>query len=387
MKRKREPERDAESAWRELSGQEEQAPALGPEQGSQLARSERLTMAGARVKRARSHGLRAWLPAGAWRMTGLQKGLMLLLAALVLLLLLLGVLALTALRPSWAEGDGRTAGKYVFLLAGTDQDGVRTDTMMLCAVDTGKQTAAVMSLPRDTLLLSDGSPMKLNAVYARGGMGHEGMQALCSQVERMLGLPVDGYCLVSLEVMARAVDLLGGVEFDVPADMQYDDPWQDLHIDLKAGPQRLNGQQAVQLLRYRSGYYNADLGRVAVQQDFVKAMAQQCLRPGSLLKLGGVLRLLSKELVTNLSMGNLGYLGLKMLRMDGLRTDTMPGSADGVYLGGQNYYVIYGLDTLALLNEAYSPLQSDITLADVEMMRLSGQAIVYADGTYYASVP
>ena len=169
--------------------------------------------------------------------------------------------------------------------------------------------------------------------------------------------------------------------------MQYDDPWQDLHIDLKAGRQKLNGQQAVQLLRYRSGYYNADLGRVAVQQAFISAMAKQCLRPSGLLKLGGVLRLLSNDLVTNLSMGNLGYLGLKLLRMDELRTDTMPGSADGVYLDGQNYYVIYGLDTLALLNEAYSPLQSEITLADVEMMRLSGQAIVYADGTYYASVP
>ena len=129
------------------------------------------------------------------------------------------------------------------------------------------------------------------------------------------------------------------------------------------------------------------LGRVAVQQAFVKAMAKQCLRPSGLLKLGGVLRLLSNDLVTNLSMGNLGYLGLKLLRMDELRTDTMPGSADGIYLDGQNYYVIYGLDTLALLNEAYSPLQSEITLADVEMMRLSGQAIVYADGTYYASVP
>lgn len=386
MKRKREPERDAESVWRELAGQEEQAPSPEPEPETP-PHSERLTMAGARVKRARSRGLRAWLPAGAWRMTGLQKGLVLLLAALALLLVLLLALALTALRPPKTDGSGRVAGKYVFLLAGTDQDGVRTDTMMLCAVDAARQTAAVMSLPRDTLLLSDGSPAKLNAVYARGGMGQEGMQALCSQVERMLGLPIDGYCLLSLETAARAVDLLGGVEFDVPVDMQYDDPWQDLHIDLKAGRQKLNGQQAVQLLRYRSGYYNADLGRVAVQQAFVKAMAKQCLRPSGLLKLGGVLRLLSNDLVTNLSMGNLGYLGLKLLRMDELRTDTMPGSADGVYLDGQNYYVIYGLDTLALLNEAYSPLQSEITLADVEMMRLSGQAIVYADGTYYASVP
>ena len=92
---------------------------------------------------------------------------------------------------------------------------------------------------------------------------------------------------------------------------------------------------------------------------------------------------MSEELVTDLSAGNLLWLGLKLLSMDELQTDVMPGSADGIYLQGQNYYVIYGLDTLALINERYSPLGREITLADVEMMRLSGQAIVFADGTYY----
>lgn len=381
MKRKKpEAPRDAETVWRELSGQGEQPAA-------QAGKPERLTMAGAQVKRARSSGLRALLPAGAWRMTGLQRGLLLLSVALILLLLLLALLVTVALQPPEISGSGRVDGRYTLLLAGVDEDGVRTDTMMLCGVDTTAQTAAVMSLPRDTLVMLDGAPTKLNAVYAHGGMGHEGMRALSDQVTDMLGLPVDGYCLVSLDALAQAVDLLGGVWFDVPVDMQYDDPWQDLHIDLQAGYQKLDGQSAAHLLRYRSGYFNADLGRVEVQQDFMKAMAEQCLDLGSLTKLSGILQILSQELVTDLSVGNLGYLGLKLLGMDELRTDTMPGSADGVYLDGQNYYVIYGLDTLAVLNEAYSPLQSEITLDDVEMMRLSGQAIVYADGTYYTSVP
>ena len=146
----------------------------------------------------------------------------------------------------------------------------------------------------------------------------------------------------------------------------------------------LDGESAAQLLRFRTGYYNADLGRVEVQQDFVKAAAVQCLQWSKLPKLGRAAAMLSEDLVTNLSTGNLAWLALQMLRCDDLQTHTRPGSADGIYLQGQNYYVIYGLDTLALLNESYSPLTTEITLDDVEMMRLSGQAIVYADGTFYA---
>jgi len=189
---------------------------------------------------------------------------------------------------------------------------------------------------------------------------------------------------VALETIARAIDLLGGVEFDVPVAMHYEDPYQDLYIDLQPGKQHLDGQSAAHLLRFRSGYYNADLGRVEIQQEFVKALAEQCLQLSKLPKLGSVVSVLSEELVSNLTTGNLAWLGLQLLQTDDLQTHTMPGSADGIYLQGQNYYVIYGLDTLALINESYSPLKTEITLDDVEMMRLSGQAIVYADGSFYA---
>lgn len=372
MNDRHEPQNKAEALWKELS---ETAP----------ARPERLTMAGAQVKRARSHGLRALLPAGTWRLTGLQRGLLGLCAALVVLLLLLSLLIVTALKPPKTSGSARIDGKYTFLLAGTDQDGLRTDTVMLAALDANAQTASVMSLPRDTLVLTDGEIMKLNALYAHGGTGRSGMEYLAGRITEMLGLPIDGYCLVSLDSFAAAVDLLGGVWFDVPMEMHYDDPWQDLHIDLSAGYQKLDGGQAVHLMRYRSGYYNADLGRVEVQRAFLTAMANQCLQAGSLPKLGSVLRTLSGELVTNLSTGTLSWLAMKLLRVNDITTHTMPGSADGIYLNGQNYYVIYGLDTLALINEFYNPTENTITLADVNMMRLSGKAIVYADGVYFAS--
>lgn len=373
--------RDAEDIWQELAASERETTVGGPVSNP---KPERLTMAGARVKRAKSSGIRGILPAGAWRMTGFQRGILIGLAALFGLILLAGLLLAASLQaPHFDSTLPRKEGKYTFLLAGSDQDGVRTDTIMLCGIDTEAGTAAVMSLPRDTLVLLDGAPTKLNALYAHGGMGQSGMEYLRDRVSKMLGVPIDGYALVSLEAFAEAIDLLGGVQYNVPVAMQYDDPWQDLHIDLQPGEQLLNGTQAAHLLRFRSGYYNADLGRIEVQQDFLKALAKQCLRIDKLPKLGSMASILSEELVTDLSAGNLLWLGLKLLSMDELQTDVMPGSADGIYLQGQNYYVIYGLDTLALINERYSPLGREITLADVEMMRLSGQAIVFADGTYY----
>ena len=374
--------RDAEDIWKELSDEARETTVGGPKADS---KPERLTMAGARVRRAKSRGLRAWLPAGMWRMTGLHWALLIACCVLVLALLT-GALILAADidAPTVIDVPDRAEGRFTFLLAGTDRDGIRTDTIMLCSMDTETDTAAVMSLPRDTLVLLDGVPTKLNALYAHGGTGADGMEFLCDRVSDMLGLPVDGYCLMSLESFAQTIDLLGGVEFNVPVAMRYEDPYQDLYIDLQPGLQVLDGESAAQLLRFRTGYYNADLGRVEVQQDFVKAAAVQCLQWSKLPKLGRAAAMLSEDLVTNLSTGNLAWLALQMLRCDDLQTHTMPGSADGIYLQGQNYYVIYGLDTLALLNESYSPLTTEITLDDVEMMRLSGQAIVYADGTFYA---
>ena len=85
------------------------------------------------------------------------------------------------------------------------------------------------------------------------------------------------YAMVNFDVFARVVDLFGGVDFDVPVDMDYEDPYQDLYIHLKAGEQHLNGEEALQVMRFRSGYAMADLERVNVQRNFVQAAMDQWL--------------------------------------------------------------------------------------------------------------
>ena len=78
--------------------------------------------------------------------------------------------------------------------------------------------------------------------------------------------------LVNLEAFRETVDLVGGVEFDVPQDMYYQDPTQNLHIDLKAGKQLLDGEKAMELVRFRKGYASQDIQRTKVQQEFLNDM-------------------------------------------------------------------------------------------------------------------
>lgn len=125
--------------------------------------------------------------------------------------------------------------------------------------------------------------MKINSVYAGGGK--DGMERLAARLKDLLGFPVDGYVLVDLEAFQKTVDLVGGVEFDVPMDMNYEDPSQNLYIHLQKGLQTLDGEQAMGLVRFRKGYATQDIQRTQTQQQFLKALAKQCLSVSSLTKL------------------------------------------------------------------------------------------------------
>src|SRR5699024_2778105 len=135
-------------------------------------------------------------------------------------------------------------GFYNILICGTDDDGGRTDTIMIARLDTNDHTVALMSVPRDTLISGNYSVPKINSIYGSGGQGKEGMEALKTKLAQLLGFEVDGYVLVKLDVFIELVDLVDGVEFDVPMRMYYTDPTQDLYIDLQPGLQTLNGEQA-----------------------------------------------------------------------------------------------------------------------------------------------
>ena len=156
----------------------------------------------------------------------------------------------------------RREGVYNILVCGTDDGNGGTDTIMLTSVDTEAKSVHVVSIPRDTLVNEDWTVKKINSAFNRGGI-----EGVAEQVEKIMGFPVDFYVTIDLKAFIEMVDAIGGVDFEVPIDMNYDDPTQDLHIHFKAGMQHLDGQQAMEVVRFRhnndgSGYPLQDLDRI-----------------------------------------------------------------------------------------------------------------------------
>lgn len=261
----------------------------------------------------------------------------------------------------------RKSGCSTILLAGTDRDGYRTDTMMLLSIDRGRGTIGLVSIPRDTLVYCEYSVPKINSAYGWAGGGEDGMAELMQRVEEIIGFAPDGYVLIDLEGFEKLVDHMGGVEFNVPMDMQYSDPSQGLEIDLRAGTQKLSGAQALQLVRYRSGYAQADLDRVTVQRAFVKAALSQWLTPGKLPRLPAALKVLSKYTQSNLTDSNYLWLAEAAVfcDMENLSTRTLPGTAS--YISGGAYYVLDPAGVAETVNTCCNPYEQGVAVSDLSI--------------------
>lgn len=290
---------------------------------------------------------------------------------LLVLLLLLGLAAggLYLLADQPTAGSAalglRRSGVSTILLIGTDAFGLRTDTLMLLSVDDSNHTASLVSIPRDTLVNGPYQVPKINSVYAVNNGGEEGMEMLLQRVTECIGFPPDGHVLVDLDAFVDLVDIMGGVTFDVPVNMRYSDPSQNLDINLTAGEQKLDGTAAMGLVRYRTGYAMADLDRVNVQRDFVSAAADQWLRPSLALKLPRLLAWVQDHVETDLSLRNLTWLAKALMRADksAISTETLPGRA--VDIMGGSYYMLDPYDVAALVNRCLSPYVREITVDDL----------------------
>lgn len=292
-----------------------------------------------------------------------------LLLLLVLLIAAAAVLLLSDMgQPKAASGLGaRKDGCSTILLAGTDEGGLRTDTIILCSIDRAGHAVNLLSIPRDTLVNDSYSVPKINGTYGVYGGGEDGMDALMYAVSQLIGFRPDGYVLVDLNGFMSLIDLLGGVEFDVPVDMYYSDPTQGLNISLDAGLQTLTGEQAMGLVRFRSGYALADLERVNVQRAFLSACMEQYLTVKNLIQLPKLLPAALENVTTDLSVSNLLWCAGALARCDltAVGTDTLPGSAS--YWNGGSYYIVAPYDTVSLINERYNPYAVDVTIYDLDV--------------------
>lgn len=233
----------------------------------------------------------------------------------------------------------RSVGKTAVLLAGTDADGDRTDTIILAGADPSQRTVTLLSIPRDTYVSRPYDVPKINSAYGWAGGGQDGMEELARDVEEVTGLAPDHYILVSLETFAKAVDIMGGVYFDVPMDMQYDDPYQDLHIDLRAGRQLLDGEAALSLVRFRSGYALADLARVEVQRQFLMSAFRQWFTFSNVRLLPRLYSLFTQEIVTDMDTMDLIKLGICLLRCGSHSVDNLTLPGESAYIKGGSYFV------------------------------------------------
>lgn len=258
-------------------------------------------------------------------------------------------------------------GVYNILICGTDGDGTRTDTIIIAHLDANDHTVALLSIPRDTpVATGNGGLMKINSVYAGGGA--DGMQRLAARLNSLLGFPVDGYVLVDLEAFKKTVDLVGGVDFDVPQDMNYEDASQNLYIHLQKGMQHLDGEQAMGLVRFRKGYASQDIQRTQVQQQFLKALAKQCLSVSSLTKLKEFADIFAEYVTTNLTTGNMVWFGKELLACDFDSMQSYTAEGEGAMINGASYYPLYAGRLLEIVNAAFNPYDAPIASGSLNVI-------------------
>ncbi len=207
-------------------------------------------------------------------------------------------------KPEEPEGDyvqpvEKATGKVNALVLGVDKQGLLTDTMIVVSYNTDANTVKLLSIPRDTRMYVGTHYQKINAAYAVAhNRGEDGAQGSIEAVTRLTGIPINYYVKFSTTALKDLVDALGGVEFYVPQDMKYDDPVQDLHIDLQEGMQTLDGDKAEQLVRFRS-YRDGDIDRVKMQQQFLTAIIEQKLNAGIIAKIPELFAAVQKNIETN----------------------------------------------------------------------------------------
>ena len=254
-----------------------------------------------------------------------------------------------------AGAGARTDGISTFVLAGTDAEGDRTDTIMLVSINKNNHQISMMSIPRDTHVDAPYSVPKINSAVGYGGGGKRGMEELMTRISEITGFMPDGYILVDLKDFVSVVNFMGGVNFDVPMDMDYEDPTQNLKIHLKAGEQHLNGREAIQLVRFRSGYADADLGRTSVQRDFMQAALKQWTSPLKIWRIPFLTVMVATRIRTDMSLGNLGWIGRVGLlsHVHNIQMDLLPGEPQ--YIGSGSYYVADESATHSLMKQSYSP--------------------------------
>ena len=222
-----------------------------------------------------------------------------------------------------------------------------TDTIIIASYNPATQKATLLSIPRDTFVGESraraDSYDKINAIYQK-----EGAEGTLKRVNKLTGLNIKNYIVISNNALVELVDEIGGVEFDVPMNMYYTSKKQGLYINLKKGKQKLNGEQAEGLVRFRKSnkngvyttysaeYGNDDFGRMRTQREFIKAVAKQTLKAKNITKIGELIDIVKRNVKTNIKDWNQvkEYIPYAVeFNTDNLQSENIPGDSRRIPAG------------------------------------------------------
>lgn len=279
-----------------------------------------------------------------------------------------GVSGMLATMIGHDENTKKNLGEFKVLLLGisTDQENVDlTDTIMVASYNPNTQKATLLSIPRDTYTGKNAAKAtayeKINALYNRKHRPDETLEA----VNEITGLNIEYYVVIKTEALIKLVDVIEGITFDVPINMDYDDPTQDLHIHLKAGEQELDGNKAEQLVRFRHNndgtsypeeYGDNDLGRMRTQREFIMQVVRQTAKPGNIFKLGSILDVAKENVFTNIDFNVAkDYIPyIVEFNTENLLTDMLPGTTpDWEKTNGVSVFVYDKKQTKKLIEELF----------------------------------
>ncbi len=265
---------------------------------------------------------------------------------------------------------------YNILLLGHDRAAMLTDVFVLVNINNRDHSITIMQVPRDSFIANhDGiyvTTNKINALfntyyykYYREGNDpdtsyNKALISVGDTLEKYLAIEIDYSAIMDLNGFRNIVDILGGVEIYIEQGMYYNDPAQNLYINIPAGYQTLTGEMAEGFVRYRAGYTTADLGRQNAQKQFLAALFSKAKSSLSLTNVSQLTEL-ANEIFTNIhtdmSAGDLLYFAQCILQCDlsSMNMMTMPGNLAG------GYYVMNRAAMLQILNSSYHVYDKDLT--------------------------
>lgn len=271
---------------------------------------------------------------------------------------------------------GQTAGKhqrkeqtYTFLLACPDQASGNADAIMVVTYDVPNQKLGMLSIPRDTLV-NKKNP-KINSSM------HGGIENLQEVVSDLLGIPLDFYVEIDLNGFVELVDAVGGVDFDVPIEMYYNDPTQDLNIFYQPGMQHLTGQQAMEVCRFRhnadgTGYPLGDIQRSETTRNMMITVAKKVLALNNIVKITNYFDILQRNVETDLTASNITWFIGQFLNVDldtGVTGSGLPGDGSVTYKGTRWCYELYPQESLDVINATVNPYTTPLTLDDLNIFQ------------------